>query len=134
MSRPAVFYFLDTHALYWHLVAPHKLGAAAVCAFDEGGKGAASLIVSHVVLAELFYLFKKHGEESIYHPLLNQLEASPAYTIDALNLDDMRSLSNITDIPEMHDRLIAIQVPRLGAVNVTKDATIQASQHTRSIW
>ena len=34
----------------------------------------------------------------------------------------------------MHDRLIAIQAVRLGAVLVTRDRTIQASPQVRWVW
>lgn len=55
-------YLLDTHVLYWHLFAPAKLSAAAVQAIKDGEAGQAQLFVSHIALAELFFLLKKFSQ------------------------------------------------------------------------
>jgi PIN domain nuclease of toxin-antitoxin system len=40
----------------------------------------------------------------------------------------------LPEIPEMHDRLIALAAKRLGATIITKDKTIQASPHVKCHW
>jgi PIN domain nuclease of toxin-antitoxin system len=46
-------YCLDTHALYWHFFAPHKLSAVVRAAIAAGESGGAVLVVPYLVLAEL---------------------------------------------------------------------------------
>ena len=49
-------------------------------------------------------------------------------------LIDLECLAGVPEIPEMHDRLLAIAAKRLGAIIVTCDPIIQASTQVRSIW
>lgn len=81
-----------------------------------------------IAIAELFFLLRKHREESRYGVLLARLEApGSGYRIEPITADDLRQLPDFADIPEMHDRLIAIQAARLGATVITKDKELQAS-------
>jgi hypothetical protein len=54
-------YVVDTHALFWYLIASPKLGWGAKSAFDEGVRGEALIYVPAIVLAELFFLNEKVG-------------------------------------------------------------------------
>jgi hypothetical protein len=54
-------YRLDTHAVYWHRTASPKLSPAPDQVFAEAVQGKAILILSHVFVAEPFYLLQKHG-------------------------------------------------------------------------
>ena len=65
-------YLLDTHALYWHLSIPEKLSVAAKQAIADGEQGNALLIVSHIVLAELFFLLKKLGHDAQFPVIASQ--------------------------------------------------------------
>jgi len=127
-------YLLDTHALFWHLTGVRKLPAAVRAVFEKAAAGQAILIVSHVVLAELFYVMQKHSQPHAFSATLSRLQASQAYRIEPLTVDDLAKLPEFTDIPEMHDRLIAVQGARLGAVLVTKDGALQKSTHVDWLW
>jgi len=52
-------YLIDTHALHWHWANPAKLPPKVRVIFSEANAGETRLIVSFVVLLELFYLYKK---------------------------------------------------------------------------
>ncbi len=99
MNGPAV-YSLDTHVLFWHLAGTGPLSAAARDLFIEAAAGRVTLVVSHIVLAELFYVFQKHGQSDLFAPTLAQLEASPAYRIEGLVLDVCASSPNIRKSPK----------------------------------
>lgn len=93
------------------------------------------MYVCHVVVAELFYLLRKKGKERRYNLLVARLEApNSGYHLEPITLDDLKRLPIFDDIPEMHDRLIAIQAERLGATVVTKDEDIQDSVWVKSLW
>jgi PIN domain nuclease of toxin-antitoxin system len=125
---------LDTHAIYWRRIASPKLAPAAAQAFEDAVHGKAILIVPYVVVAELFYLLQKHGEARLFAPLLADLQTFPYYRLEPMALGDLAALDSMTEIPEMHDRLIALAAKRLGATIVTKDATIQACPQVKCIW
>jgi hypothetical protein len=100
----------------------------------EARAGRAILIVSHIVLAELFFLLRKLQRTDEFIPLVSRLQTSPCYRLEPLVIDDIAQIPNYPEITEMHDRLIAIQTNRLGATLVTKDGNIQASPQVRWIW
>jgi PIN domain nuclease of toxin-antitoxin system len=133
VNSPPLF-CLDTHAVYWRRTASRKLSAAAAQVFEDGIHGQAILIVSHVVVAELYYLLQKYGHSSLFAPLLSDFQTYPYYRLEPLTLADLTALDSVPEIPEMHDRLIALAAKRLGARIVTKDKTIQASPQVRCLW
>ncbi len=131
---PRPLYALDTHALYWHLTGSKPLPPRVRDLFREAHAGTVKLVVPHIVLAELFYILGKFGQEASFVPFMARLQSSPAYQIESLTVEDLLELPNFTEIPEMHDRLIAIQARRLGATLATRDPALQASSNVRWIW
>ncbi|HSU68234.1 MAG TPA: PIN domain-containing protein [Tepidisphaeraceae bacterium] len=127
-------YLADTHALFWQLTAHPNLSAAAARVFQESSAGNASVLVSHVVVAELFYLLTKVGRAGLFDQAVQSVRNSPAYQVAPLIMGDLIRLPDFTEIPEMHDRLIAIQANRLGATILTKDASIRASKQIQCLW
>ncbi|HEY8749074.1 MAG TPA: PIN domain-containing protein [Tepidisphaeraceae bacterium] len=127
-------YSLDTHVQYWQIAAPAKLSIAARTVFDNARSGRAVLIISHIVIAELFYLFQKQGQSDEFAPFIRLLETSPAYRVEPITMEDLKLLPKFHEIPEMHDRLIAIQASRLDAILVTKDSSIRASAQVKTLW
>jgi predicted nucleic acid-binding protein len=101
--------------------------------FDDGVQGRATHIVSYVVVAELFYLLQKQGGVGLFAPLLADFQTLPYYRLEPLGLSDLAALDSIREIPEMHDRLIALAAKRLGATIVTKDSMIQACQQVKCL-
>jgi PIN domain nuclease of toxin-antitoxin system len=132
--NPAAPFVIDTHTLYWHLTDPSKLSAVARQVFQEAGAGRAILVVPHIVLAELFWVFQKYGQSAQFAPTLAGLQATGLYRFEDNTLDDLRDLPNFSAVPEMHDRLIAILASRLGASIVTKDNSLLSSRIVRCIW
>lgn len=127
-------YSIDTHTLYWYELDLPPLSQAARDIFREAEQGRADLVLHPIALAEVAYILRKQGLESKFPDYLDAIAANPIYRVEPIVLDDLRRLPLYPEIPEMHDRLIAIQANRLGAVLVTKDATIQASPQVRWAW
>lgn len=122
MTRLA--YALDTHALYWYETADPQLSPDAEAAFAEAERGRADLILNPIVLAEFAYILRKVRLDADFTVYLAFIEGNPIYRLEPITWDDLRQLPRYGEIPEMHDRLIAIQANRLGAVLVTRDRTI----------
>lgn len=56
-GTPAVslpLYAIDTHALYWHFSLARPMPERVKSVFAQAQAGQAQLVVSHLVLAELF--------------------------------------------------------------------------------
>ncbi|GEM_PF-3462599 len=127
-------YFLDTHALYWHLIGSPRLSSLAANVFIEAQEGKAILVVSYVVLAELYYLLQKFNQTSLFTPLLQDIQTIPYFRIEPIDFHDICDLGNYPTITELHDRLIVIATHRLNAILVTRDETIRASPKIVCIW
>jgi PIN domain nuclease of toxin-antitoxin system len=132
--NPLPLYCIDTHVQYWQLVDRPRLSLPARNIFDDVRNGRAQFLLPHIVLAELFYLFQKQGRTVLFVPFIKRIRGMQAYRIEPASLEDIERLPAFPEIPEMHDRLIAIQANRFGATILTKDSTIQASQQVRCIW
>jgi len=127
-------YLIDTHALYWYMTNNPRLPKRVQDIFDDAEAGRSSLLISHIVLAELFYVLKKHKQADHFLGLVGRMQSSAAYRMEPLAFEDVLELPNFDDVPEMHDRLIAIQAKRLGAVVVTKDKELQDCSQVRWLW
>jgi len=92
------------------------------------------LVVSHIVLAELFFLLRKFGQDSRFPHVLAAIHGNPNYGLEPLVLDDIENLSKYPDVTEMHDRFLVIQSNRLGGILITKDQNVQASPHLKWLW
>ncbi len=126
-------FLLDTHTLYWHLFRPQKLSAPAKRTIADGESGLAQLVISHIALAELYFLLKKLGEEHDFPPALAAIRRNPNYFIEPVALDDIEKLPGYPEVPEMHDRLLVAATNRFGGTLVT-NAIIQASPQVKWLW
>ena len=129
-----VVYSLDTHTLFWYEFADPQLSPNAANVFAEAELGHAVLILNPIVIGEFYYTLRKFGLEANFPTYLATLQRNPIYRLEPITVDDLNGFHDFAEIPEMHDRLIAIQAARLGAVLVTRDRTIQASTKVRWLW
>ncbi len=130
MSPPFV---LDTHALFWHLTDPTQLSVAARQVFEDARQGHATLVLSPIVLLELYGVIRKVKAPVDFQAELTHFERSP-YRIEPITADDLRLLDQLDTIPELHDRLISATAVRLGAAVVTRDPAIRSCTVVQSVW
>jgi PIN domain nuclease of toxin-antitoxin system len=127
-------FLLDTHALYWHLIDSPRLSAPAAKVFEDAQAGKAVLIVHYIALAELYYLLQKHQRSELYPSVLQRLEESGCFRLEAMEFAEVRDLDNYREIPEMHDRMLVIAAKRLGATLMTRDQSIQSAARVPYLW
>ena len=128
------YYLTDTHALYWYFINSPRLGAQANLAFDEADQGQALLYVPAIVLAELYYLNKKHGAPLDFAAVLAQLQQSAQFVLLSFDANDVLDFEKHAAVPEMHDRMIVGAALRLGAACLTCDGQIMRSGLVSTIW
>ena len=102
--------------------------------FGDASAGRAVIVVSHIALAELYFLFQKYKQPHLFKPMVARMQSSRAFRLEALTLGDLEELPSFAEIPEMHDRLIAIQAKRLGATIITIDPSIRSSPQVSCLW
>ncbi len=69
--------------------------------------GRAVLIVPAIVVAEVYYLSVKTGQPLPPADLLGVIDTSASLASSDLGRRQLEMLDRLTEIPEMHDRLIA---------------------------
>ena len=126
-------YLVDTHALYWREFAPKRLPPRVAQAFRDVDAGQAEAILP-IVLAEFYYVLRKEGLEEGAPFYLQYVHKASGYRLEPLIWDDVLELPSFPEVPEMHDRLIAIAAKRLDAIVLTRDATLQSSPQIRCLW
>ncbi|MEI7924108.1 MAG: PIN domain-containing protein [Planctomycetota bacterium] len=127
-------YLIDTHALHWHWATPGKLPQKVREIFARANRGEASLIVSHIVLLEIYFLYKKLGCVDQFRDRLVDMSSVDSFQLEPVLLKDIENMPAFEDVPEMHDRILVIQANRLGVAMITKDESIQKSNTVEIIW
>ena len=123
----------DTHALWWYVTEPHRLSAAASVLFRLAEGGRATLIIPAIVLAESYWVSVKLARPMPASALLDSLSDLRTERVD-LGRAQLDLLPELTEIPEMHDRLIAADALIHDAPVVTRDRLIAASPRIETVW
>lgn len=112
---------------------PDRLSPAADAAFRLVEAGAAIAVIPSIVIAEIFYLLKKKGHNFDVANLINTIDESPSFKLSELGREQLIKLDRV-DIPEMHDRLIAIEALINEAAIITKDSELINCDLVKTIW
>src|SRR5262245_30909560 len=80
-------YVLDTNALIWHLKKDKKLGAQASAIFEAAKQGRTQLIISSIVLADLYFADQKWGLFDDFSQIYTELRAQPYFVFTAFSPD-----------------------------------------------
>ena len=124
-------YALDTHALFWYLTASPNLSEKAKTAIEKGIESG-DIVVSVITLAELYYLNEKLGNPLNFHVEFKRLKE--IFEVASVEAEDILSFPELSEIEEMHDRLITSIALRYKAVLITKDKDIRLSKTVRVLW
>jgi PIN domain nuclease of toxin-antitoxin system len=127
-------YAADTHALFWYLTASPRLGTGAKRAFDEGANGEATIYLSAIVLAELYYMNEKLGRPLDFEAEMQRLSVSGQFVLVAFLPEETLDFSANRAVPEMHDRIIVGIARRLQVPLLTRDPQIVGSNLVPTIW
>ena len=127
-------FVMDTHALWWYLISPDRLSAAASAVFRLAETGNATIVVPAIAVAEFYFLSVKMGRPFPPSDLLASLDAVDGMELSDLGRDQLEGLDRFPEIPEMHDRLIAAEAAVLGAPLVTRDEALRASHQIETVW
>jgi len=132
-SIPASEFVTDTMGLVLR-IERRKLGQTAKSIFEAVEAGSVTVYAPALVFAEILYLSEKQRIGVSLQAVATYLEQFPNYKELPMSLAVIQSAAEITDIPELHDRLIAGTARSLNLDLITNDPTIQASAFVRTVW
>ena len=117
----------DTQALVKFMMGKKVINDRSHQAFLSADKAESTIIIPAIVLMEVLYLFEKNRIDiSLFQT--DDLLKSQNYQFEPLSLEILKTASEITDIPELHDRLIAATARYLDLPLITNDPVIRASE------
>ena len=116
----------DTQALVKFMMGKRVINDRSHQAFLSADRGEATIIIPAIVLMEVLYLFEKNRID-IGLLQTEDLFKSQNYQFEPLSIEILKTASEINDIPELHDRLIAATARYLGLPLITNDPVIRDS-------
>lgn len=127
----------DTHAAIWYLADDVRISDAAGRFMDNAADNADKIAVSAITLVEMVYLVERqrisaHEFSRLAAALQDQ---DSVFTEVPVSLRTARALTrvDVTQIPDMPDRIIAATALELGVPLVSRDRRIVLSS-IRTIW
>jgi predicted nucleic acid-binding protein len=126
-------YVTDTMALILHL-ENRKSSQNVKQVFDSADSGKTMVYIPAIVFAEILYLAEKQRIGLNLHEVEKHLNSFQTYKEVPLNFEIIKNAQQITDIPELHDRLIASTASFLNLALITNDPKIENSQFVNTIW
>jgi len=132
-STPATEFVADTVGLVLRL-EKRKMGSAAQSVFDSVESGNAVVYIPTLVFAEILYLSEKRRISASLQDVANYLKQHPNCKEYPMSFAVVQSAAQITDVRELHDRLIAGVARLLGLELITNDLSIQTSSFVKTVW
>ncbi len=132
-STPKSEFVTDTMGLILR-IEQRKPGLTANSIFNLVESGNATVHIPTMVFAEILYSSEKRRIGFPFSAVAEYLKRFPDYREYPMSLAVVRSTAEITDIPELHDRLIAGTARLLDLDLITNDPVIQASTSVRTVW
>lgn len=119
-------YVTDTQALVKFMMGQKVFNERCHQAFLAADLGDNIIIIPAIVLMEILYLFEKNRIK-IDLIQTEELLQSKNYQCEPLSLEIIKTAAEISDIPELHDRLIAATARYLDIPLITNDPVIRKS-------
>lgn len=129
-----MLYVVDTHPLVWFLLDNDNLSEEAKKVFEGAEKEVNVLVIPTIVIAELLYISIKKGIEDKFYKLIEMIKNGTNYVTYNLDLEVILECKNITEIHEMHDKIIVSTARILKTPIITKDKEIIDSKYVKTIW
>lgn len=127
-------YVVDTHALIWYLLGDKKLSPRAKAIFQAAEQHQTLLVMSAIVLAEMYYANAKNKWFPDFGKLYSDLTNKPYIRFIPVDHVHIPEFAQDAAVPEMHDRIIAGVARRLNAPLVTSDPLITAAAIVTTLW
>ncbi len=126
-------YVTDTMALVSY-IGKRKLPISAKQIFQMADLGQNEILIPAIVLVEVAYLSEKERIDVSLKDIFNHMATFPNYFEQPLSFEILTQSFKITDIPELHDRIIGGTALFLDLELITNDPKIQASAFVKTVW
>ena len=126
-------YVTDTMALVSY-IGKRRLPTSVKQIFQMADIGLCQIIIPVIVFFEVSYLFERGRIDVSPQNILDHLAKYSNYLKQDLSFEIVIESFKITDIPELHDRMIGGMAKFLDAELITNDPVIIASSSVKTLW
>lgn len=126
-------YVTDTQAIIKFINGQKVISSKVTSIFKDADKGKNIIIIPSIVLFEIGYLHEKSRIPVSINDMENIIRVSVNYLEEKLSIDIIKAAFEITDLPELHDRLIAGTARYLDIPLITNDPVILKSRFVKTI-
>ncbi len=126
-------YVSDTMALILRL-EKRKIPQEVKAVFQKAEENKCEIIIPTLVFAELAYLSEKGRIDCSLKDAEEYMSNHKSIYPFPISFTSIKKTFTISDIPELHDRLIAGVAYELNLPIITNDPKIQKSKYVKAIW
>ena len=127
-------YVSDTHALLWWFTDSPRISSKAAEVFVECERGRNVIFIPSIVIAEALSIFDKKRIDFDFGTLLETVNYSENFALIALDYPILAAMVDLTEIPELHDKIIVATANYLRYPIITKDNAIQDFNNVETVW
>ncbi len=126
-------YISDTMALVLRL-ENRKMPKRTNKIFEKAEEDEVEIYVPIMVVAEIGYLSEKRKIDTNIEEVRDYSSRNKNIRIKEITFDSIEKAFSISDIPELHDRIIAGVAMELNATILTNDPVIEKSTFLKTVW
>ena len=132
-ASPTTSFVADTMAIVLWL-ENRRLPSRVQPTFQQARIGQTTIFVPGIVFAEVLYLHERGRIRTSVADVTGLIATSPGFQELPLSGSITAAAVVITDVPELHDRLIAASGLATGLAVLTNDPVIQSSRWLTTLW
>lgn len=129
----ADLYVVDTHVLIWYFTGSNRLKPALKEKVDEIRNRNGRLLIPTIVLAEAFDIAEKGRVEFGFVKMQQVIREEPEFEIISFSPEIFTTMTQVRNVPELHDRIIVATARFYGAGILTKDREILESGEVQPV-
>lgn len=129
----ADLYVVDTHVLIWYFTGSKRLNPVLREKIDEIRNRNGRLLVPTIVLAEAFDITEKGRVAFDFGEMERVIREESVFEIISFSPEIFTTVTQVRNVPELHDRIIVATARFYGAGILTKDREILASGEVRPL-
>ena len=129
----ATLYVIDTHVLVWYFIGSKRLKPALRQKIDETRHQNGRLLVPTIVLAEALDIAEKGRVDFDFSEMYRYIREEPEFDIIGFSPEIFNTIIQISNIPELHDRIIVATARFYGTGILTKDRIILESGEVQGL-
>ena len=125
---------MDAHSLVWFIAEDERLSKPAERLLDQAEEGGVQVLIPTVVLAEITYIAQKKRVAITMDRVLAQIEEGGGFAVVPFDFAIFRTMLQLPDEWEIHDRIIAATARYYTAKLITKDKVLSDSNEVETVW